>query len=54
MKKTGKPADWTHCKRGHEFTEANTYRYPSNGRRSCRKCAVERHSRVSLTPSKQP
>ena len=27
----------THCKRGHEFTDENTYRY-SDGRRSCRVC----------------
>lgn len=27
----------THCDYGHEFTESNTYRYPS-GRRSCRTC----------------
>lgn len=27
----------THCKRGHEFTEANTYRRPG-GTRLCRTC----------------
>lgn len=27
----------THCKHGHEFTEANTYR-KSNGTRACREC----------------
>ena len=27
----------THCKRGHEFTSENTYRYP-DGRRGCRAC----------------
>src|SRR5690606_34261113 len=27
----------THCKNGHEFTEANTYRYP-NGYLLCRAC----------------
>lgn len=26
----------THCKRGHEFTEENTYRYKNS--RKCRKC----------------
>jgi hypothetical protein len=28
----------THCKRGHEYTAANTYIYPSDGRRQCRTC----------------
>ena len=28
----------THCDRGHEFDEANTYRPPGGGRRSCRAC----------------
>lgn len=28
----------THCSRGHEFSEDNTYRYPS-GRRECRTCS---------------
>ena len=31
----------THCKHGHEFTEANTYRR-RDGRRVCRICAGER------------
>lgn len=30
----------THCKHGHEFTEANTYRI-SNGRRVCRTCKLQ-------------
>lgn len=28
----------THCVHGHEFTEANTYRYPSGRKRGCRIC----------------
>jgi hypothetical protein len=28
----------THCPKGHRYTESNTYR--SNGKRSCRTCAV--------------
>lgn len=28
----------THCKRGHEFTAANTYLNPSSGGRQCRQC----------------
>lgn len=35
--------DKTHCKRGHEFTEENTYRHPKRGTRHCRKCQSERH-----------
>lgn len=38
----------THCKNGHEFTEANTYRYTSkNGvtGRHCRQCAKDRYER---------
>lgn len=31
----------THCKWGHEFTEANTYVKP-NGSRACRKCVNRR------------
>ncbi len=31
----------THCLRGHEFTEANTYR-PKQGGRVCRQCHRER------------
>src|SRR5262245_30404599 len=30
----------THCKRGHEWTPANTYRRP-NGSRLCRVCVTE-------------
>ena len=28
----------THCKHGHEFTEANTYTWSKTGRRTCRAC----------------
>ena len=31
-----------HCKRGHEFTSANTYVTPSTGERSCIACRTER------------
>lgn len=39
---------WTHCVKGHEFDEANTYFHPS-GRRQCRKCraAGERAKRAA-------
>lgn len=36
----------THCKCGHEFTEANTY-WTKNGRRNCRICQRE-HARRHL------
>jgi len=32
-----------HCKRGHEFTEENTYLF--RGRRNCRACGRERNAR---------
>lgn len=39
----------THCKRGHEFTEANTYLTPSTGGRNCRQClAMHAAARVRL------
>jgi hypothetical protein len=34
----GRKARQTHCKRGHEFTDQNTYRRP-DGCRVCRTCA---------------
>lgn len=36
----------THCKRGHEFTEANTYL--RGGRRTCRRCQVATVRRYRL------
>lgn len=35
---------WTHCKRGHPFTEANTLR--PHGRRRCKTCAYAALGRV--------
>jgi hypothetical protein len=32
------------CKRGHPWTEANTYRRPSTGRRECRGCNREKQA----------
>lgn len=32
----------THCPRGHEYTEENTYRRPDTGHRDCRICRRER------------
>jgi hypothetical protein len=32
----------THCLKGHEYTEENTYHPPSRHERVCRKCARER------------
>ena len=34
------------CVNGHEYTEANTYRNPTHGRRSCRECARIRSREV--------
>lgn len=28
----------THCPKGHEYTDGNTYRNPTTGARSCREC----------------
>ncbi|MFF1880059.1 HNH endonuclease signature motif containing protein [Pseudarthrobacter sp. NPDC058196] len=40
-KALGRQRDWTHCSRGHEFTEENTYVAPSGGRQ-CRICVRAR------------
>jgi HNH endonuclease/NUMOD4 motif-containing protein len=40
--KTNYQLNKTHCPRGHEYTEENTYRYLNkNGGRGCRACARE-------------
>lgn len=42
---TRKPVHKTHCKRGHEYTDANTYTTPSQPNiKKCRKCHAERQS----------
>lgn len=41
---TGRNARKTHCKRGHPFDEANTYR-EADGHRSCRACDSAASSR---------
>lgn len=35
----------THCPKGHEYTEENTYRYPSTGHRYCKTCNREEAAR---------
>ncbi len=48
----------THCPRGHEYTEANTYVF-SDGRRRCRRCRIDaavaskRRRRSSAAPSEE-
>lgn len=37
----------THCQRGHEFTEANTYRSPNDTKRQCRACKQMRADALS-------
>lgn len=40
---TDKPSELANrCKKGHEFSEENTYRRPDTGVRSCRACARNR------------
>lgn len=41
---SAKQARQTHCKNGHEFTEENTYRKPSDNRRECRICQRAREA----------
>jgi hypothetical protein len=36
----------THCKYGHEYTEANTYRDPDTNWRSCVECRRQKSSRI--------
>lgn len=47
------PANWTHCKRGHEFTPENTLRQ-NGGKRACKAChkEVKRRYRKRLKEKK--
>lgn len=38
-------AQKTHCKRGHEFDQENTYVNPFFGGRACRKCKIENQNK---------
>jgi hypothetical protein len=42
----------THCPAGHEYTEANTYRYP-DGRRKCRACDAEAAAEAQQTEKRR-
>jgi len=42
---------WTHCPRGHEFTEANTSL--KGGRRRCRECARIRNNKYNAARRQQ-
>ena len=35
----GERAKKTHCLRGHEYNESNTYKNGANGKRYCKTCA---------------
>lgn len=38
----------THCPRGHEYTEANTYYSPEKRHRWCRQCARDHQKRLRV------
>lgn len=40
----GSKARRTHCTNGHPFSEANTYRSPQRGTRTCRQCRRDRRA----------
>jgi len=41
-------ASKTHCKKGHEFTEENTYVHPTKGSRECYTCRKENKKQLKL------
>ncbi len=45
---TAQNAKKTHCIRGHEYTEANTYRYRSRPGRECLECMRARKEKTRL------
>lgn len=42
----------THCRNGHEYSEANTYVKPSTGERMCRICVSDQRRRSALKARK--